>query len=321
MSDLIRIGVLGCADIARRRMLPALAASAAFDVAAVAGRDRARADELAGAYGARGYGDYAELLADDGIDAVYAPVPLALHHRWVEAALMAGKHVLAEKPLTTDPERTAALFALARERSLALMENVMFVHHGRHAEVRRLVADGAIGELRSLHAEFTVPRRPADDIRYRPELGGGSLGDTGVYPLRAALHLLGPRLTVLGASLTSAPGFEVDTAGAALLAAPDGVTAQVSFGLDHAYRGQYELCGSTGRLTVPRAFTPPADQDQVIVLEDPSGVRELRQPAEDQVAATVAAFAAAVRTGHADPADSLAQARLLAAVAHHARTA
>ncbi|MDQ8706189.1 Gfo/Idh/MocA family oxidoreductase [Streptomyces sp. LHD-70] len=318
MTEEIAIGVLGCADIARRRMLPAFAACPDLRVAAVAGRDPARAEETAAPYGARAVAGYEALLADARIDAVYVPLPLALHERWVRAALDAGKHVLAEKPLTSRARGTVELFRLAERRGLALVENVMFVHHSQHAEVRRLVGDGAIGELRGFRAEFTVPRRRPDDIRYSPELGGGALWDTGVYPLRAALHLLGPELEVVGAAGAAAPGIPVDSSGAVLLRTEAGVSAQLSHGLDHAYRSSYELVGSTGRLTLDAAFTPAADHRPVIRLHGAKGLREFTLPADDQVARTVAAFTAAVRTGRA-PAQavdaSVRQAQLLDTVA------
>ncbi|MFC7472622.1 Gfo/Idh/MocA family protein [Actinomadura keratinilytica] len=180
--------------------------------------ERARA--TAEPYGARPVHGYRNLLAMDDIDAVYVPLPAALHHTWAEAALHAGKHVLAEKPLTTDARATARLLRLAEERGLALAENTMFVHHPQHTAVRELLDAGAIGELRSFRAEFTVPRFPADDIRLQPELGGGALWDTGVYPVRAALHLLGPELEAVGAVLTEDPAHGVDTHGAALLRTP-----------------------------------------------------------------------------------------------------
>lgn len=319
MSGPVRIGVLGCADIARRRMLPAFAACPATEVAAVASRDADRAGALAAEFGARGVEGYEALLSDEEVDAVYVPLPLALHAEWVEAALRAGKHVLAEKPVTSGPARTDELFGLARESGLALMENVMFVHHSQHDRVSTMIAEGAIGEVRSLHAAFTVPRRPEGDIRYSAELGGGALWDTGVYPVRAALQLLGPDVEVVGACLTSGPGFEVDTGGAALLRTPAGAVAHVTFGLDDAYRSSYEICGTTGRIRLDRAFTPPADHVPVLVVEDRTGVTEIRLEPDDQVAGTVAAFARAVRAGAADGTDTLRQAHLLEAVVAHSR--
>ncbi|MDX3645348.1 Gfo/Idh/MocA family oxidoreductase [Streptomyces sp. MB09-02B] len=307
----LRIGVLGCADIARRRMLPAMAATPGVHIAAVAGRDADRARELAGRFDARPVHGYAAVLTRNDIDAVYIPLPAALHARWAEAALRAGKHVLAEKPLTTDLAATQRLFDLATQSGLFLMENVMFVHHPQHAAAAQLLADGAIGELRSFRAAFAVPRLPADDIRYRPELGGGALWDTGVYPLRAALHFLGERLGVAGATLSHGPADAVDTSGAVLLRTPEGIGAQLSFGLDHGYRSVYELWGSEGSITVERAFTPPADHRPGLRVERRGDTREVLLPADDQVVRTVAAFARAVRSQAAPDPVMVHQARLL----------
>ncbi|MEV5508899.1 Gfo/Idh/MocA family protein [Streptomyces orinoci] len=314
MTASLRFGVLGCADIAVRRMLPAMAASTGTEVRAVASRDAAKAVRAAAPYGATAVGGYAELLEREDIDAVYVPLPAALHAEWVERALLAGKHVLAEKPLTTELARTEGLVKLARERGLVLMENVMFVHHSQHTVVRELVREGAIGQLHALHATFTVPAFAEDDIRHRADLGGGALWDVGIYPVRAALHLLGEGLEVLGAHLVNGAGREVDTAGAALLRTPEGVSAQLTFGMEHAYRNRYELHGSQGRITLDRAFTPPADHTPVLLIETRDGLTERRLTAEDQVAATLAAFARAVRDRTAPDPAILTQAALLDAV-------
>ncbi len=302
---------MGCADIARRRMLPAMARAPRTEVVAVASRDPARAREFAGAHGCRAVHGYEALLKDEEVEAVYVPLPAALHAEWTEAALLAGKHVLVEKPLALCRESAGRLVELARDRSLALMENVMFVHHGRHAVVRKLLADGAIGELRGFEAHFTVPRRAEDDIRRQPELGGGALWDTGVYPLRAARYFLGPGLQVVGASLVRGAEHRVDSSGSALLVASDGTGAHVSFGLDHAYRSVYALWGTGGSITVGHAFTPPADLWTHIRLNDGSGPRDLRHPPEDQAYNTVMTFAAAARAGGTADGVCPEQARLL----------
>ncbi|WP_327371094.1 Gfo/Idh/MocA family protein [Streptomyces sp. NBC_01217] len=312
MTVPLRVGVIGCAGIAVRRMLPAFAADPGIEIAAVASRDPAKARQVAERFGCRPVHGYDALLERDDVQAVYVPLPAALHAEWTEAALKTGRHVLAEKPLSTDRRRTAELLELAGAQGLVLMENVMFVHHHRHRAVRRLVADGAIGELRSFRAAFTIPPLPDGDIRYDPELGGGALADVGVYPLRAALHFLGLELDVVGARFVRGAGRRVETSGAALLSTPGAVTAQITFGMDDAYRSAYELWGSEGSITVDRAFTPPADHVPVIGLHRGGKTEEIRLEPHDQVAATVAAFAAAVRTGPLpDPRATLRQAELL----------
>ncbi|MCX4957483.1 Gfo/Idh/MocA family protein [Streptomyces virginiae] len=319
MTPPVRIGVLGCADIARRRMLPAMAASADTVPAAVASRDPEKAEATARPFGARPVHGYEELLARDDIDAVYVPLPAALHERWAEEALRAGKHVLAEKPLTLDPAATRRLLALARADGLVLMENVMFVHHPQHERVRELVACGAIGELRFLDAEFAIPSLSSQDIRLRPELGGGALWDVGVYPVRAALHLLDEDPRLVGAALVRSPGDQVATGGSALLRTDSGVLARLAFGMRHAYRNSYTLWGSEGRITVDRVFTPPADHRPVVRLERAGGSEEFVLEAADQATATLRAFAHAVRTGHHVDTDApLRQALLLDAIRRQA---
>lgn len=260
------------------------------------------------------------MIEDTDVEAVYIPLPAALRAEWIEAALRAGKHVLAEKPITTDPKRTAELFEFARANGLALMENVMFVHHRQHEAVARLIAEGAIGALRSVHATFAVPRRPPGDIRYRADLGGGALYDVGVYPVRAALTFVPTGLEVVGAVLRYDAQHGVDIGGAALLRGPADVTAQVTFGMDDGYLSTYELRGDRGRIVLRHAFTPPAAHQPVAEVTNETGTVSVPLPQDDQVSNTLAAFVAAARAGSPVHQDAcLRQAELLDAVRSHAR--
>ncbi|WP_109002366.1 Gfo/Idh/MocA family protein [Streptomyces rishiriensis] len=297
----VRLGLLGCADIAWRRTLPAAAAEPLVELVAVASRDQDKARRFAERFAGAPVDGYRALLARDDVDAVYIPLPAGLHARWIEAALRAGKHVLAEKPLTTDAATTQRLVELARSRGLLLMENFMFTYHAQHEAVRKLVADGAIGELRAFFGAFTIPELPADDIRHQPLLGGGALLDVAGYPVRAAELFLGDGLEVVGAVLRHSPERGVDLGGAALLRTASGVSAQVTFGMANSYRSSYELWGSTGRIGVHRAFTPPADHQPVIRIERDTGTQDITLPADDQFARVVRAFACGVLDGKVPP--------------------
>ena len=173
----------------------------------------------------------------------------------------------------------------------------MFLHHPQHSRVGELVAEGAIGELRTLTAGFTIPPKPADDIRYRPDVGGGALVDIGVYPIRAALRFLGPDLRLVGAVLRVDRARGVVVGGSALLSDPEGVTAQLTFGMEHSYRNGYALAGSSGRLGVDRVFTPPPEYRPVVRIERQDHREEITLPPADQFANIVGFFAAAVREG------------------------
>ncbi|UVS78680.1 Gfo/Idh/MocA family protein [Actinokineospora sp. UTMC 2448] len=291
----LRIGLLGGAAVARRRTLPAIAACPDTRLVAVACRDGDRAREWAGAFGCAAEPGYDSLLARDDVDAVYVPLPAGLHAEWSAKALAAGKHVLVEKPMATTARQARELADLAAERSLVLMENRMFAMHPQHAAVRTLVDAGAIGELRVVTAAMAIPALPADDIRYAAHLAGGALLDVGFYPVQAALMYLGEQVEVCGAHLRVDPGRGVDVGGAALLRDRAGVCAQLTFGFEHAYRASYELWGSTGRIRLERAFTPPSTLPTVLRIERQDHVEERTLPAADQFAALVARFASAVR--------------------------
>lgn len=291
----LRVGVLGCADIARRRMLPAMAGRPDIRVAAIASRDPAKAKSFAVEFGCEAVDDYERLLARPDIDAVYIPLPTGLHTRWTIRALDAGKHVLVEKSATGTLAETQEVVRLARERGLALMENFAFVHHSQHATALGRLHGGEIGELRVLQASFGIPPRPAADIRYRRDLGGGALLDVGAYPLRAALMYLGDDVQVVGAVLRVGSNQEVDTAGSVLLASPGGVTAELSFGFEHAYRGHCALWGSKGRLVLEQPFTPPLTARPVLRLSRQDHVQRFVLDADDQFGNTAAAFVGLVQ--------------------------
>ncbi|MFI6560804.1 Gfo/Idh/MocA family protein [Streptomyces sp. NPDC050534] len=317
----LRMGLLGCADFAQRRALPSLARLRDFTLTAVASRDADKAKRFASRFGGDPVAGYEELLARDDLDAVYIPLPAALHAPWASRALEAGLHVLVEKPAAATAEEAGRLTRLARERGLVVMENFAFVHHTQQEAVRTLLADGAIGELRCLTAEFAFPPLPATDIRYRPGLGGGALLDAGVYPLRAARMFLGDDLEVTGATLRTDTGRRVDVAGAALLTAPDGISAQVGFGFVHSYRCGYTLWGSAGRIGLDRAYSAPDDFAPTLTLERDGRTERRRLAPDGQFTTLFGNFAAAIRHKDVDgPAHDIErQAHLVERVAVTAR--
>jgi predicted dehydrogenase len=314
-GDPIGIGVLGIADIAVRRTIPAIQRCDRLKLVAVASRDPGKATSAARRFGCAAVVGYEGLLARDDVQAVYIPLPNSLHVEWTYAALRAGKHVLVEKSLTADAAAAAQLVEAAR--GLALVENFTFLHHTQHETVRALVADGAIGTPHSFSAAFGIPAADAGLIRYRRDLDGGSLRENGCYPIRAAQLFLGADIQLRGAYLRLDPTLGVDLAGSALLVDGGGMSAHCEFGLDLGYRNTYSIWGSTGRIELDWAFTPPADRATVLRLYGNSSRGERMLPPCDQFLAAVTAFAAACddpasRPRHA--AEVVAQAGLLESI-------
>jgi predicted dehydrogenase len=292
-AEPLSVGVLGAADIAWRRTIPALLRCPRVRLAAVASRTPDNARAFADRFGCAAVTGYERLLEREDVRAVYIPLPNALHEQWADAALRAGKHVLVEKSLTVNAAAATSLAATARERGLAFMENFAFLHHTQHQRVLDLIAEGAIGAPRVLSASFGIPRADPGLIRYSRELAGGALRETGCYPVRVAQLFLGADIDVLGARLRYEEAGGVDTSGSVLLADGAGMTAQCDFGLDHAYRNTYAVWGSEGRIEVDWAFTPPPETRPVLRLHRADHREEWTLPAADQFLGAVTAFAAA----------------------------
>jgi predicted dehydrogenase len=317
----LRWGILGCARITRRGLIPGIRGSARGTLAALASRDGATARAWAEEFGIpRAYGSYQDLVDDPDVQAVYIPLPNELHRPWVYAAADAGKHVLCEKPLALDAAEAGAIIAHCRARGVTLMEAFMWRHQPRTAALRRLVAEGTIGDLRLVRSSFSFPIDPGD-WRLDPARGGGALWDVGCYGVSTARLFAGGEPRAVRALARFGPT-GVDLSLTAELAFDGGVLAAIDCSFEQPFRCTYELVGTLGSLEVPDAYLPPARP--LARLVGPDGPRELTFDGRDQYAAMVDAFARAVADDGRlpDPAeDGLAQMRALDAILATARSA
>ena len=309
----IRVGVMGCARIARRSVVPALLAVPGLRLAGVASRSADKGREFAAAFDCAFLGDYAALLARDDVDAVYMPLPTGLHAEWAAKALQAGKHLLVEKSLAGSLPEAEALVALARASRRVMMENYMFRYHAQQAAVQKLVRE-ALGEIRLFRATFGFPPLPPGDFRYDKVLGGGALLDAGGYPLQACQLFLDGDLRVRSACLNGPPGSADLWGGAMLVAACAGqlIPAQIAFGFDHFYQCGLEIVGQTGRLTTTRTFTAGPDVVPFAVLETSGRKTEIPLPTDNHFIRLLEAFARRVGAAEweAPCEENLRQARL-----------
>jgi predicted dehydrogenase len=180
---MFRWGVLSTAKIGRDFVIPAIVEASGNKLTAIASRDLSKARMLAEHFGAsHAFGSYDELLASDAVDAVYIPLPTSQHVEWAAKAAVAGKHVLVEKPLALHAQDIAPLIALRDRHRVLICEAFMVTYHPQWLKARELIADGAIGTLRQVQAAFSYFNVDPDNMRNKPELGGGGLPDIGVYP-------------------------------------------------------------------------------------------------------------------------------------------
>src|SRR5262245_34378396 len=220
----LRWGILGVAKI-NNRLLPSFHKLTRGELHAIVSRDLARARAAAADAGIPvAHGSYEALLADPAIDAVYIPLPNTMHDEWTRKAADAGKHILCEKPLTPTAAEAQALVDYCRAKGVTLMDGFMWPHHPRTAVMRRLIDEGAIGEVRRVTGAFTF-RLPPDpvNIRLRPDMAGGSLLDVGCYPVYGIRWAFGAEPVRVWATARMQHGVDVEVSGA--LGFADGRTA------------------------------------------------------------------------------------------------
>jgi D-xylose 1-dehydrogenase (NADP+, D-xylono-1,5-lactone-forming) len=309
----IRLGILGTGLILNR-FLPGAERSRAIDVVAVASRDGDRARSFAAERGIpKGHGSYDALLADSDIDAVYIPLPNSMHHEWTMRSLAAGKHVICEKPYSTNAAEVDEAHDRADASGLVLTEGFMW-RHSAHA-LRFVEELPRIGELRTIRTTFSFQIETDKDIRLSRDLAGGSLMDVGTYCVSASRLIAGREpIAALGVAWPAASG--VDERFTGILDFGDGVVATLTSGFRSDHSGM-EAIGSTGSLRLDDSF-----QGRATTLTGSDGF-EVAIPKVNPYELELDDFAAAIRGEHParlGRADMLGQARALAALYESAAT-
>jgi predicted dehydrogenase len=278
MNSLIKIGVLGTANIALKSVIPNIKVmSDYFQLAGVASRSADKLLAISKLIKCNLYLGYDSLLNDESIDAIYIPLPNALHFEWIEKSLNKGKHVLVEKSLGCSLAEVDYLTNLAKKYNLVILENFQFRFHPQLDLIKEIINNGIIGEFRSLRASFGFPPfLDQENIRYKKELGGGALLDAGAYTTKISQILLGNNLKVNASNLNFNLKYDVDIWGGAYLSNQNsGMFSQLSFGFDNHYQCGIEIWGSKGKLTTNRLFTAPSDYKPEIIIENSSLTKEI----------------------------------------------
>lgn len=318
---MIRIGIICPSEIAFRRFMPAL--KKAENEIVFAGIGYASPDEWFGdtskvssdiireqqdyesskaqtfidEYGGNIYDGYAKLIGSSEIDAVYLPLPPALHYKWAKMALENGKHVFVEKPSTTCLADTDSLIEMASSKGLALHENYMFIYHDQLKALDDVVKSGEIGDVRLYRISFGFPLRAKNDFRYNKALGGGALLDAGGYTMKYANYLLGNTAKVLAARVNNIEGFEVEMFGSCTMVNEEGLTAQLAFGMDNDYKCEVEIWGSKGTIISNRILTAPEGFVPSYTIKKNQDFETRNLPGDDAFLKSIKRFTICVNNG------------------------
>jgi predicted dehydrogenase len=251
----VKIGTLGAARITPSALIKPARDVDGVEVAAVAARDPERARAFANKHGIpRVFDSYDALLADPELDAVYNPLPNSLHAEWTMRALEAGKHVLCEKPFTSNATEAEKVAAAAEGSGLVVMEAFHYRYHPLAARMREIVTGGELGQIRRVETWMCVPIPLKGDIRYRLDLAGGATMDVGAYAIHMLRFLAGAEPEVISAKAKlSSPG--VDRRMTADFRLPDGVSGRMTCSMFSTtlLRIAIRVTGTDGEL---RVFNP-----------------------------------------------------------------
>lgn len=298
----VRWGILGTARIATK-VSAAIRQAANAELTVIASRDARRAADWGREHEVlRSEGSYQAVLEDPEIDAVYIPLPNSMHREWTVRAAEAGKHVLCEKPLGLDTAEALEMADACRAHGVQLMDGVMWVHHPRADQMKRVLDDGSLGRVRRATSAFTFcfDEIPEYDIRLDPRMGGGSLGDLGWYCCRAALWAFDTLPQRVFATARYFRGVDMNLT--AVLWYDDERMASFDCGFDTELRKWMEIAGTSGSLICDDFLRPWDESRPRFWTHDRNGtVAEHVSEAPNQEVAMIEAFGRIVQSGQPAP--------------------
>ena len=260
MSKKVAWGVLGVANIAVKKVLPAMQRGEWCQIAAIASRDLKRAEEAAKQLGiGKAYGSYEELLADPEIEAIYNPLPNHLHVPWSIKAAEAGKHVLCEKPISLTVPEARSLLQVRDRTGVKIQEAFMVRTHPQWLKAIDLVRTGKIGSVRSVMGYFSYFNQDPKNIRNIAEYGGGAVMDIGCYLIYTSRLIFGEEPHRVLGVVERDPKMETDILTSGILHFPSG-QAVFTCSTQVAPYQRVQIIGTLGRIEIEIPFNAPPDQ-------------------------------------------------------------
>ncbi|HEX9785858.1 MAG TPA: Gfo/Idh/MocA family oxidoreductase [Opitutaceae bacterium] len=258
----LRWGVPGYARIARESVIPAMLRSANAELYALASRAEEKLAEARNRFPGltKTYRSYEELLRDPDVEAVYIPLPNALHCEWTIKAAEHGKHVLCEKPLGRNAAEVRKMADACTSHGVTLMEAFMYRYTDRTRKVLEVLRSGVLGEIRFIQASFRFLLANPASIKLKPELGGGALYDVGCYAVNFAGMVADQFMGGVGTARPASVSVEcvqtqgIDEVFSALLKYPSGLIAALHCGFNAHKRIAAEVVGTQGVLEIPDTF-------------------------------------------------------------------
>ena len=263
----LRVGVIGCSTIAENSVLPAINSSKNIELNSIGSRNDEKSKKFADKFGSKKFGSYEQVIEDNDIDLVYISLPIGLQEEWVIRAARSGKHILCEKSSTTSFSSANKMVRVCKENQVRLMEGLMFRFHPQHEKVLEIIKNKKLGDVKYFHGEYGFPMPSENNIRMKPELGGGVLNDACCYPICATRIVFDKEPDSVSAKLYIDKLSQVDTRCQVSLYFDDGKISTMNVGYGMFFRSIYEIWGTQGHLELNRAYNVPINFEPTILLK------------------------------------------------------
>jgi len=267
MAEKIKLGIIGCSNIAKKSVLPAIQSSKNAEISIIGSRSIDKSKFYSKLFSCKEFGTYEDVLDSKEIDAVYISLPVGLQKEWVSKAAKLGKHIICEKSATDSFQSAEEIISVCKENGVRLMEGFMFRFHPQQKKVQDIINQHQLGNLFSFHGEYGFPMPLDNDIRLNHKLGGGVLNDAGCYPVCASRILFGDEPLQASCHLFENEKYSVDLKFNGVLTYSNNRIASMHVGYDMYFQSTYSLWGEKGKLHLSRAYNVPPKNKTLITLE------------------------------------------------------
>jgi predicted dehydrogenase len=266
MINELRIGIIGCSNIAKSSILSAINQSQNSKLVFIGSRSLEKAKTFALDYNCEYFGNYDDVLESKNVDAVYISLPVGLHEEWTVKAAESGKHILCEKSISHSLDSARNMVNVCKTNNVRLMEGLMFRFHPQINYVLKQINEKVLENIYSFTGFYGFPNISKNDIRFKKELGGGILNDAGCYPICASRILFDEEPLSVLCKMNIDNSSNVDVQSSLFLEFPNSKIAHISIGYDLSYLGTYEIWAQNASIKLWRAYNIPPDHKAKISI-------------------------------------------------------
>ncbi len=294
MSNKLRIGAIGCSNIAKSSVLPAINESKNSELVFVGSRSYKKAKTFASAFDCKNFGNYEEVLENPNVDSVYISLPVGLHEEWAIKAAKAGKHVICEKSVSGSLNSTKKIVEQCKKNNVRIMEGLMFRFHPQIKYVLKQIKKKSLQNIYSFTGFYGFPNISKNDIRFKKELGGGILNDAGCYPICASRIIFDEEPISVLCKMNIDQKSQVDIQTSLFLEFPNSKITHISVGYDLSYLGTYEIWSQNASIKLWRAFNIPPNENAKITITKKMQTKNIEIPAANHFKIMIQAFSSEI---------------------------